>query len=48
MDPTKITLVFTECYLNEKSTSPSIPTIFPSSNVGVGGLRLWFNNTNLS
>jgi hypothetical protein len=29
-----------ECCLNEKSTSPSIPTILPSSNACVGGLRL--------
>jgi hypothetical protein len=40
VDPIEITLVFMECYLNEKSTPPSIPTNFHSSNVGVGGLRL--------
>ncbi len=34
------TLVVMECCLNEKSTPPSIPTILPSSNVGVRGLRL--------
>jgi hypothetical protein len=28
------------CCLNEKITLPSIPTIFPSSSVGVIGLRL--------
>jgi hypothetical protein len=28
------------CCLNEKSTPPSIPTILPSSSVGVIGLKL--------
>ncbi len=39
-DQLETTLVVTECFLNEKSTPPSIPTILPSSNVGVRGLRL--------
>jgi len=39
-DSTKMTLVVMECYLHEKSTPPSIPIILPSSNAGVGGLRL--------
>jgi hypothetical protein len=39
-DPPKTTLVVMECCRNEKSTPPSIPTILPSSNVSVGGMRL--------
>jgi hypothetical protein len=34
------TLIVMGCCLNEKSTPPSIPTILPSSSVGVIGLRL--------
>jgi len=37
---TKATLVVMECCLNEKSIPPSIPTILPSSSLGVGGMRL--------
>jgi hypothetical protein len=48
VDPTKITLVFMECYLNEKLTTPSIPTNFHSSSVNVGGLRLWYKTMNVS
>jgi hypothetical protein len=40
IDQLETTLVVMECFLNEKSTPPSIPTILPSSNVGVHGLRL--------
>jgi hypothetical protein len=48
MDPIKIMLVFMECYINEKSTPPSIPTILHSSSVSVGGLRLWYKTMNVS
>jgi hypothetical protein len=39
-DPIETTLIVMGCCLNEKSTPPSIPTILPSSSVGVVGLRL--------
>jgi hypothetical protein len=39
-NPIEITLVVMECCLNEKSTPPSIPSILPSSNACVSGLRL--------
>jgi hypothetical protein len=39
-NPTKITSLVMECYLNEEFTLTSIPTFLPSSSVRVGGLKL--------
>ncbi len=39
-NPPETTLFVMECFLNEKSTPPSIPTILVFSNAGVGGLKL--------